>query len=103
MMREGLISTDPTAQIAMPKIGRSLPKSLTEAEVDSLLEAPVVTDPLGHRDRTMLEVLYATGLRVSELVSLKHNQINLNQGVMRVVGKGNRERLITLGAEALTR
>ena len=92
---------DPTAQIAMPKIGRSLPKSLTEAEVDSLLEAPVVTDPLGHRDRTMLEVLYATGLRVSELVSLKHNQVNLNQGVMRVVGKGNRERLIPLGDEAV--
>ena len=70
MMREGLISLDPTAQIAMPKIGRSLPKSLTEAEVDSLLEAPTVSEPLGHRDRTMLEVLYATGLRVSELVKI---------------------------------
>ena len=101
MLREGLIATDPTAQIAMPKIGRSLPKSLTEAEVDSLLEAPTVADPLGHRDRTMLEVLYATGLRVSELVSLKHNQVNLNQGVMRIVGKGNRERLIPLGDEAV--
>ncbi len=101
MIREGLIELDPTAQIAMPKIGRSLPKSLTEAEVDSLLEAPTVADPLGHRDRTMLEVLYATGLRVSELVSLKHNQVNLNQGVMRVVGKGNRERLIPLGDEAV--
>ena len=101
MVREGLITVDPTAQIAMPKIGRSLPKSLTEAEVDALLEAPLVTDPLGHRDRTMLEVLYATGLRVSELVSLKHNQVNLNQGVMRVVGKGNRERLIPLGDEAV--
>ncbi len=101
MVREEVISVDPTAQIAMPKIGRSLPKSLTEAEVDSLLEAPTVADPLGHRDRTMLEVLYATGLRVSELVSLKHNQVNLNQGVMRVVGKGNRERLIPLGDEAV--
>src|SRR3984957_3724543 len=101
MIREGLIALDPTAQIAMPKIGRSLPKSLTEAEVDSLLEAPTVSEPLGHRDRTMLEVLYATGLRVSELVSLKHNQVNLNQGVMRVVGKGNRERLIPLGEEAV--
>ena len=101
MVREGLIELDPTAQIAMPKIGRSLPKSLTEAEVDSLLEAPTVADPLGHRDRTMLEVLYATGLRVSELVSLKHNQVNLNQGVIRVVGKGNRERLIPLGDEAV--
>ena len=101
MVREGLITVDPTAQIAMPKIGRSLPKSLSEAEVDALLEAPLVTDPLGHRDRTMLEVLYATGLRVSELVSLKHNQVNVNQGVMRVVGKGNRERLIPLGDEAV--
>ena len=101
MLREGLTSVDPTAQIAMPKIGRSLPKSLSEAEVDALLEAPTVADPLGHRDRTMLEVLYATGLRVSELVSLKHNQVNLNQGVMRVVGKGNRERLIPLGEEAV--
>jgi integrase/recombinase XerD len=101
MVRESLIELDPTAQIAMPKIGRSLPKSLTEAEVDSLLEAPTVSDPLGHRDRTMLEVLYATGLRVSELVSLKHNQVNLTQGVMRVVGKGNRERLIPLGDEAV--
>ncbi len=101
VIREGLMSEDPTAQIAMPKIGRSLPKSLTEAEVDALLEAPSVSDPLGHRDRTMLEVLYATGLRVSELVSLKHNQINFNQGVMRVVGKGNRERLIPLGEEAM--
>ena len=101
IIREGLMTEDPTAQIAMPKIGRSLPKSLTEAEVDALLEAPTVSDPLGHRDRTMLEVLYATGLRVSELVSLKHNQINFNQGVMRVVGKGNRERLIPLGEEAM--
>ncbi|GAC1309799.1 MAG: site-specific tyrosine recombinase XerD [Steroidobacteraceae bacterium] len=101
MVREGTVATDPTEQIAMPKIGRSLPKSLTEAEVDSLLEAPSVTDPLGNRDRTMLEVLYATGLRVSELVSLKHNQVNLNQGVIRVVGKGNRERLIPLGDEAV--
>jgi len=101
LVREGVITSDPTAQIAMPKIGRSLPKSLTEAQVDALLEAPTVDDPLGHRDRTMLEVLYATGLRVSELVSLKHNQVNLNQGVMRVLGKGNRERLIPLGDEAV--
>ena len=100
-VREGVITDDPTAQIAMPKIGRSLPKSLTEEEVESLLNAPVIGDPLGHRDRTMLEVLYATGLRVSELVSLKHSQLNLNQGVVRIVGKGNRERLIPLGEEAV--
>jgi site-specific recombinase XerD len=85
----------------MPKIGRSLPKSLTEEEVESLLAAPAIADPLGHRDRTMLEVLYATGLRVSELVNLKYNQINTNQGVIRIMGKGNRERLIPLGEEAV--
>ncbi|HEU4530560.1 MAG TPA: site-specific tyrosine recombinase XerD [Steroidobacteraceae bacterium] len=101
LVREGIVREDPTAQIAMPKIGRSLPKSLSEDEVESLLTAPVVTDPLGHRDRTMLEVLYATGLRVTELVNLKHNQVNLNQGVLRIVGKGNRERLIPLGEEAV--
>jgi len=101
MVREGLVSEDPTAQIAMPKIGRSLPRSLSEAEVEALLNAPAVADALGYRDRTMLEVLYATGLRVSELVSLKLGQINMNQGVVRVLGKGNRERLIPLGEEAV--
>jgi len=101
LVREGVIKEDPTAQIAMPKIGRSLPRSLTEAQVESLLNAPQTSDPLGHRDRTMLEVLYATGLRVSELVNLKYNQINTNQGVIRIMGKGNRERLIPLGEEAV--
>src|SRR6187455_357653 len=100
-VREGVLRDDPTAQIAMPKIGRSLPKSLTEEEVESLLGAPVIGDPLGHRDRTMLEVLYATGLRVSELVNLKLIQVNLNQGVLKIVGKGNRERMIPLGEEAV--
>jgi len=101
LVREGVVREDPTAQIAMPKIGRSLPRSLTEAEVEALLAAPAVADPLGYRDRAMLEVLYATGLRVSELVSLKLSQVNLNQGVIRVLGKGNRERLIPLGEEAV--
>ncbi len=101
LVREGIVRDDPTAQIAMPKIGRSLPRSLTEAQVDALLAAPQTSDPLGHRDRTMLEVLYATGLRVSELVGLRHGQVNLNQGVLRIVGKGNRERLIPLGEEAV--
>jgi integrase/recombinase XerD len=101
LLREGVLTEDPTAQIAMPKIGRSLPKSLSEEEVESLLNAPAVADPLGSRDRTMLEVLYATGLRVSELVSLKYSQLNLNQGVVRIVGKGNRERMIPLGEEAV--
>ncbi len=101
LVREAVIRDDPTAQIAMPKIGRSLPKSLTEEEVESLLGAPAVGDPLGNRDRTMLEVLYATGLRVSELVNLRYSQVNLNQGVIRIMGKGNRERLIPLGEEAV--
>ena len=101
LMRESAIKEDPTAQIAMPKIGRSLPKSLTEEEVESLLGAPLVSDPLGNRDRTMLEVLYATGLRVSELVNLRHGQVNTTQGVIRILGKGNRERLIPLGEEAM--
>ena len=100
LLREGMIGEDPTANIAMPKIGRSLPQSLTEEEVDALLAAPNVADPLGHRDRAMLEVLYATGVRVSELINLKVSQINLNQGVLRIVGKGDRERLIPLGDEA---
>jgi integrase/recombinase XerD len=100
-VRDGAVKEDPTSQIAMPKIGRSLPKSLSEEEVDALLAAPEVSDPLGHRDRTMLEVLYATGLRVSELVNLRAGQVNLNQGVLRIVGKGDRERLIPLGDEAV--
>jgi integrase/recombinase XerD len=101
LLREGVVRDDPTAQIAMPRIGRSLPKSLTEAEVEALLMAPTVGDPLGNRDRTMLEVLYATGLRVTELVSLKVSQVNVQQGVLRVLGKGSRERLIPLGEEAV--
>jgi len=100
LLREGVISDDPTANIAMPKIGRALPQSLTEEEVDALLAAPNVAEPLGHRDRAMLEVLYATGVRVSELINLRMSQINLNQGVLRIVGKGDRERLIPLGDEA---
>jgi integrase/recombinase XerD len=100
LLREGLIVDDPTANIAMPKIGRALPQSLTEDEVDALLAAPNVAEPLGHRDRAMLEVLYATGVRVSELINLRMSQINLNQGVLRIIGKGDRERLIPLGDEA---
>jgi len=100
IMREGLRDTDPTADIEMPRIGRSLPKTLSEDEVDSLLNAPNTDEPLGHRDRAMLELLYATGLRVSELINLTQSQINFNQGVLRIVGKGDRERLIPLGDEA---
>lgn len=101
IMREGLRNSDPTADIAMPRIGRSLPKTLSEDEVELLLRAPNTDEPLGHRDRTMLELLYATGLRVSELINLKQSQVNFNQGVLRIIGKGDRERLIPLGEEAL--
>ncbi len=100
ILREGLRANDPTADIEMPRIGRSLPKSLTEDEVESLLQAPLTDEPLGHRDRAMLELLYATGLRVSELINLKQSQVNFNQGVLRIVGKGDRERLIPLGDES---
>ena len=100
LLREGVIAEDPTAEITMPKIGRALPQSLTEDEVDSLLAAPNVSEPLGNRDRAMLELLYATGVRVSELINLKMSQMSLNQGVIRIVGKGDRERLIPLGDEA---
>jgi integrase/recombinase XerD len=100
IMREGLRDPDPTADIEMPRIGRSLPISLTEDEVDGLLQAPNTDEPLGHRDRAMLELLYATGLRVSELINLKQSQVNFNQGVLRIVGKGDRERLIPLGDES---
>ncbi|HEY1774158.1 MAG TPA: tyrosine-type recombinase/integrase, partial [Gammaproteobacteria bacterium] len=100
MLREGRLSEDPTTRIDMPKLGRPLPKSLSEGEVESLLRAPDVAEPLGIRDRAMLELLYATGLRVSELVSVRMSQVNLKQGVVRVVGKGNRERLVPVGEEA---
>ena len=101
LLRERRITTDPTAEIAAPRLGRRLPKALSEAEVETLLAAPAGDGPLELRDRAMLEMLYATGLRVSELVSLKYTQINLNQGVVRVTGKGSRERLVPLGAQAI--
>jgi integrase/recombinase XerD len=99
-LREGWLSADPSARIDAPRIGRPLPKSLTEAEVEALLEAPDLDDPEGLRDRTMLELLYATGLRVSELVGLCPEQVSLTQGVIRVVGKGGKERLVPMGDEA---
>jgi integrase/recombinase XerD len=84
-----------------PRIPRSLPKSLSEADVESLLEAPEVETPTGMRDRAMLETLYASGLRVSELVTLKTIQVSLDMGVVRVLGKGSKERLTPLGEEAI--
>jgi len=100
-LRQGKISIDPTLQIATPKLPRSLPNSLTEQDVEVLLNAPDVDTPLGMRDRTMLEVLYASGLRVSELVGLSSAQVSLDMGVVRVMGKGSKERLVPLGEEAL--
>ncbi len=100
-LREGLISADPTLRVSSPRLGRPLPKLLSEEDVDRLLAAPDINTPLGLRDRTMLEVLYASGLRVSELVTLTLSQVGRRQGVLRVMGKGSKERLVPLGEEAL--
>ena len=101
LLRERLTQTDPTAQIESPRLGRPLPKALSEAQVEALLSAPDVQTAEGLRDRAMLEVLYATGLRVSELVGLEPDRVNLSQGLVRVVGKGGKERLVPLGDEAV--
>ena len=101
LLRERLIAQDPTLQIDLPQLGKPLPKSLSEADVEALLAAPAIDEALGLRDRTMLEVLYACGLRVTELVSLTLEQVNLRQGVLRVFGKGSKERLVPLGEEAI--
>jgi integrase/recombinase XerD len=101
LLREGKIQVDPSLNIDAPKLPRSLPASLTEADIEGLLNAPNIHVPLGLRDRAMLEVLYASGLRVSELVSLDSAQISLNMGIIRVMGKGGKERLTPLGEEAL--
>jgi integrase/recombinase XerD len=98
---EGLRRDDPAADIEGPKLPRSLPKSLSEAEVEALLAAPDTQSDLGLRDKAMLETLYASGLRVSELVGLKVQQVSLDMGVVRVLGKGAKERLTPLGEEAL--
>lgn len=100
-LREGRLTVDPTLDVDSPKLGRPLPKSLSEAQVERLLEAPDLDLPLEFRDRTMLELLYACGLRVSELTSLRLTQVSLNQGVVRVFGKGSKERLVPMGEEAL--
>ncbi|TDF78331.1 site-specific tyrosine recombinase XerD [Pseudomonas sp. H9] len=101
LLREKLIAVDPTLQVDMPQLGRPLPKSLSEADVEALLQAPDLSEPIGQRDRAMLEVLYACGLRVTELVSLTLDQVNLRQGVLRVMGKGSKERLVPMGEEAV--
>ena len=99
--RAGMIGRDPMDRIDAPRLGRPLPGTLTEQEVEHLLAAPDVGTALGFRDRTMLEVLYATGLRVSELVDLRISSVSLRQGLVRVTGKGGRERLVPLGEVAV--
>lgn len=101
LTREGHIVDDPTLRLESPRQGRPLPKSLSEAHVESLLAAPNLDSDIEFRDRTMLELLYACGLRVSELTGLGVSALSLNQGVVRVMGKGSKERLIPMGEEAL--
>ncbi|EOC1340857.1 site-specific tyrosine recombinase XerD [Cronobacter dublinensis] len=101
LYREKIRDDDPSALLASPKLPQRLPKDLSEAQVERLLQAPTVDQPIELRDKAMLEVLYATGLRVSELVGLTMSDVSLRQGVVRVIGKGNKERLVPLGEEAV--
>lgn len=101
LLREKNISQDPTLQIESPKLPRCLPKSLNEEEVIALLNTPNVDEPAGLRDRAMLELLYACGLRVSELVGIKVTEVSLNDGIVRVTGKGSKTRLVPMGEEAI--
>ena len=98
---QGTLRADPTLRVRAPKLPRRLPKNLSEAQVEALLAAPDPETMLGLRDRAMLETLYATGLRVSELVGLTLAQVSLDMGVVRVLGKGSKERLVPLGEEAI--
>lgn len=100
-LRDGRIALDPTLKIDTPKLPRSLPKSLSEADVEILLSAPDTMQPLGLRDKAMLEILYASGLRVSELVNLSVASVSMDMGVLSVMGKGGKERMVPLGEEAL--
>lgn len=101
LYRENYRVDDPSAMLSSPKLAKNLPKDLTESQVEALLQAPNTEDRLEIRDKAMLELLYATGLRVSELVGLQLNDISLNQGVIRIIGKGNKERLVPIGEEAI--
>ena len=100
-LRAGRIESDPCALIESPKLAKPLPKALSEREVEALLNAPDAQTPIGLRDRAMLELLYATGLRVTELVTLETDQVNLRQGALRVLGKGSKERLVPIGEMAI--
>jgi integrase/recombinase XerD len=98
--QQGKTDNNPLGQLLNPKLGRSLPKTLSEQDVDALLNAPDLTDAIQFRDKAMLELLYASGLRVSELVGLSMQQINLQHGLVKVMGKGQKERLVPMGEEA---
>ena len=100
MCREGIREDDPSALVESPKLGRSLPKSLSESDIEALLLSPDVATSLGLRDRAMLELMYASGLRVSEIVTLTMDQMSLQRGLLRLVGKGDKERLVPMGEEA---
>jgi integrase/recombinase XerD len=101
MLRQKIRNDDPVSLLQNPKLPQTLPKTLTETEVIDLLNAPKTDDPIQLRDKAMLEVLYATGLRVTELVSLRLDQLSIHQGVVRIIGKGNKERLVPLGEDAV--
>lgn len=101
LLRENVIKSDPTAQLKSPSIPKTLPNSLSEKEIEKLLDTPDVTTAYGLRDRTMIELMYASGLRVSELLGLELGQIDLNVGLIRVMGKGSKERIVPVGEVAL--
>lgn len=101
LLRQEEMTQDPTRLLESPKLPRNLPKALTEAEVEALLNAPDTNTPLGLRDRAMLELMYASGLRVTELVTLPLSQVSLTDGVVRVTGKGSKERLVPMGQTAV--
>lgn len=100
-VKQGWLASDPSAKLQRPKLPQGIPHSLSEGDVEALLQAPNVDTELGLRDRTMLEVLYASGLRVSELIRLQSDQVSIKQGLVRIVGKGDKERLVPLGEEAV--
>ncbi len=101
LCREKIREDDPSSKLQSPKLIKPLPKSLSESEVDALLSAPDLSDSVQFRDKAMLELLYATGLRVTELIGLSMEELNLKQGVVRITGKGNKTRLVPLGEESL--
>ncbi|UJF19670.1 site-specific tyrosine recombinase XerD [Vibrio sp. SS-MA-C1-2] len=101
LFREKMRDDDPSATMISPKLAKRLPKAISEEEIDDLLEAPDPNEPIELRDRAMIELLYATGLRVTELVSLTTENLSLRQGVVRIIGKGNKERLVPMGEDAV--